>query len=245
MGNIEYSVTKKVARITLDKPPANLFDKDMGERLYELLQNAEGNQDVSAIYITGKGKRFSGGLDLSTVDPSDTQYIEQLQHGVFNPIITQLYNSRKAVICAMNGSAAGVGLMIGLVSDLTYLKQGARMAFTFADRGLVPACGATHILPKLVGEKRALEIILMREKISAEQAVKEGLINGVYGNEQEILEKVKHIAELSPELIALTKRAMKDRTETELITRLLIEEKVQSEAFRLPSFQNGIAKFRK
>ncbi len=242
---ISYKVENRVATITLDKPPANLFDESMAEDFYKHLQDSEQNANVGVIYITGKGKRFSGGLDLNTVDPSDTQYIEQLQQSVFNPIITQLYNSRKSIVCAMNGSAAGAGLMIGLASDLTYMKQGASLAFTFADRGLVPACGATYILPKLVGDKRALEIILMREKVSSEQAVKDGLINGVYDNEQDILERVEHIAKLPPELISLTKRAMRDRTETELMTRLLIEERVQVEAFRLPSFREGVEKFRK
>ncbi len=241
MNGIEYVVDGRVATLTLNRGEVNAFTVDMAETFHKYFVDADENPEVGVVCITGKGERFSGGLDLREIDPSDTRRILYIQDQVMNPIVKGIYGSNKPVVCAMNGPAAGAGMMFGLAADLTYMKRGSRLAFTFLDRHLSPACGATYILPALVGERKARELILLREKVDAEEAVRLGLITGVYDEFSEVEARVAQIAEIDPALLAAEKKAARGDTPYDLGHCLRHEVTAQEET--IDGFQAAVEKF--
>ena len=143
---IHYNIKEGIAKIVLNRPPANVFDENMGKTLLQHFKNANIMDSVKIIYFTAIGTRFCRGLDLKSIDIEKPEEVARLQCEVFDPIGTAIYKNTKPVICAMNGSAVGAGLMFALASDLVYGVFDMKMAFTFADRGLIPACGRIFYL---------------------------------------------------------------------------------------------------
>lgn len=246
---IQYSVDEHIAKIVLNRPAANTLDEPAARLLYEAVQDARMSDEVRVIYLTGSGGVFCGGLDLRSVDLSDTDTIVRLHRSLFDPIAKEIYSCAKPVVCAMNGSASGAGLMFALACDLTYAVEQSRLAFTFVERGLIPACGGTYLIPALVGEKKALEIVLRAKTYKASNALAEGLLTGVYATVDELARETYQIAQelagRSPLVLNLVKKAMRSRTIERFDEQLRLEEELQAVAVAAPSFREGVEKFLK
>lgn len=176
---IAFEVTDFVARLTLQRPERlNSFTVQMHEEVADALARvaAEG---ARALVITGAGRGFCAGQDLAdrAVAPGDAPV--DLGHSVetyYNPLIRRLTSLQLPVIAAVNGVAAGAGANIALACDIVIAARSAKFIQSFANIGLIPDSGGTWILPRLVGQARAMGLALTGDPLSAEKAEQWGLI---------------------------------------------------------------------
>jgi methylglutaconyl-CoA hydratase len=164
--------------ITLNRPDArNALSRDMNVELQELAAALEDRDDVHAIVVTGAGdKVFCAGADLKErrgVSAAETgPYLNAIAGAIGG-----FADSRKPTICAMNGSAYGGGLELALACDFRIIVEGAEVGLTEVRLGIMPGAGGTQRLPRLIGEARAKELILLGRRISAARALEIGLVN--------------------------------------------------------------------
>ncbi|MBP9791443.1 MAG: enoyl-CoA hydratase/isomerase family protein, partial [Bacteroidia bacterium] len=149
---INYQLDGSVARITLNRPDKfNSFNREMALELQAALKDAQRDENVRAIYITGEGKAFCAGQDLAdAIDPSGPG-IEKIVAEHYNPIVLLLRTIEKPIVCAVNGVAAGAGANISFACDITFAAKSASFIQAFSKIGLVPDSGGTYTLPRLIG----------------------------------------------------------------------------------------------
>jgi enoyl-CoA hydratase/carnithine racemase len=168
------------AWVTLNRPDArNAMSRALNVQLADLAPDLDVDDDVRAVVITGAGdKAFSAGADLKErrgLSPEEAgQYVT-----VIGRAITAWADMRKPTICAMNGSAYGGGLELALACDFRILVEGAELALTEVKLGIMPGGGGTQRLPRLIGEARAKELILLGRRIGSARALEIGLVHQV------------------------------------------------------------------
>ena len=168
------------AWVTLNRPDArNALSRAMNEQLTDLATELDQDDGVRAVVITGSGdKSFSAGADLKErrgLSPDEAgRYVT-----VISVAITAWADMRKPTICGLNGSAYGGGLELALACDFRILVEGAELALTEVKLGIMPGGGGTQRLPRLIGEARAKEMILLGRRIGAARALEIGLVHQV------------------------------------------------------------------
>jgi 2-(1,2-epoxy-1,2-dihydrophenyl)acetyl-CoA isomerase len=177
---ILFEIANGAARLTLNRPDRlNSFTVQMHGEVAEALSQVEQDESVRALLITGAGRGFCAGQDLSdrAVAPGGEgiDLGESLENR-YNPLIRRLVNLPKPVVCAVNGVAAGAGANIAFAADIVLAAKSAKFIQSFANIGLVPDSGGTWILPRLVGQARAMGLALAGQPVTAEQAESWGLI---------------------------------------------------------------------
>ena len=177
-----YSQADHVATITLNRPGRmNTISRLMLSQLCERLLEADADRDVWVVILTGTGRAFCAGLDLTEATNANAQGGIAAGAGVAtdldlrNTPPTVLYNMGKPTICALNGSAAGYGMDTALGCDIRLMAKGAKMAAAFTKRGIVPESGGTWFLPRLIGWSKAAELIFTGRTLTADQCVEMGL----------------------------------------------------------------------
>jgi len=163
--------------LKLNRPEKfNSFNRDMAVRLQNELHKAATDASVRAVFLTGEGKAFCAGQDLAeAVDPSGPG-ISRIVNEHYNPIIRGLRELPKPVVCAVNGVAAGAGANIALASDVVIAGRSASFIQAFKKIGLVPDSGGTWMLPRLVGFQRAAALMMLGDKVSADEALQMGMV---------------------------------------------------------------------
>jgi len=178
--NIRFEIESGVATLTLHRPDRlNSFTVAMHEEIQAALSQVRGDRSVRCLVLTGAGRGFCAGQDLSDRAVAPGQSANDLGVSIekyYIPLVLALRNLPTPVIAAVNGVAAGAGANIALSCDLVVAAKSASFIQAFAKIGLVPDSGGTWLLPKLVGNARALGLALLGEKLSAEQAQAWGLI---------------------------------------------------------------------
>ncbi|MDO8671531.1 MAG: enoyl-CoA hydratase/isomerase family protein [Dehalococcoidia bacterium] len=189
-----YESSEHIATITLNRPDAlNSFNTQLRNDLDSALKEAEGDDEVRCVILTGAGKAFSAGADVKGWG----QTIQQGEQAAEAPSLLVLPNSRpvspltefllnmsKPIIAAINGAAVGMGATIPVACDLRTAAESGRFAFAFAKRGVTPEYGSTFLLPRLVGWGKARELCMTGNFIGARDARAIGLVNEVYPDEQ-------------------------------------------------------------
>jgi methylglutaconyl-CoA hydratase len=180
MPDVVVELRGTTAWVTLNRPEArNALSRDVNLQLRELVRDFQDRDDVRAVVITGAGdKAFCAGADLKErrgVSASDTGPFINAISGAIN----DWGEMRQPTICAMNGSAYGGGLELALACDLRVLVEGAELGLTEVKLGIMPGAGGTQRLPRLIGEARAKEMILLGRRISAARALEIGLVHQV------------------------------------------------------------------
>src|ERR1043166_2748559 len=171
--------------VTLNRPDArNALSRAMNVELVELTAALEDRDDVRAIVVTGAGdKAFCAGADLKErrgVAASETgPYLSAIAGAIGG-----FADSRKPTICAMNGSAYGGGLELALACDFRILVEGAELGLTEVKLGIMPGAGGTQRLPRLVGEARAKELVILGRRIPATRALEIGLVHQVVARDK-------------------------------------------------------------
>ena len=174
-----YEVSEHIATITLNRPERmNTISGRMLNELTRLLLEADADQDVRCVILTGTGRAFCAGLNLEqavsgTGDVAGANLMTNLD--LRNTPPTVLFHMGTPTICALNGSAAGYGMDTALGCDIRIMAQGAKMAAAFTKRGILPESGGTWFLPRLIGWSRAAELIFTGRTLTAAECVEMGL----------------------------------------------------------------------
>lgn len=177
---IKFSVEDGAAVLTLNRPDRlNSFTVAMHQEVQAAMALVEKDADIRALLITGAGRGFCAGQDLAdrAVAPGDAPVdLGESVEKYYNPLIRRLAALEKPAICAVNGVAAGAGANIALACDIVIAAKSAKFIQSFANIGLIPDSGGTWILPRLIGQARAMAIALTGEPVSAETAEEWGMI---------------------------------------------------------------------
>ncbi|MBM7649143.1 2-(1,2-epoxy-1,2-dihydrophenyl)acetyl-CoA isomerase [Bacillus ectoiniformans] len=207
---IQYSVDNGIARITLERPDSlNAFIARMNKDIQNAVKKAEASPDVRCIVITGAGRAFCSGQDLSEVN-------EEMDHGQvlrdhYGPMVKQIQQCEKPVIAAVNGVAAGAGFSLALACDFRIMSERASFMNAFIHVGLIPDSGNLYFLKRIVGEAKAIELSVLGERITAEQSLNMGLATKVIPAadwESAVDQFASHIANLPTKAIGLIKRLL-------------------------------------
>jgi 2-(1,2-epoxy-1,2-dihydrophenyl)acetyl-CoA isomerase len=249
---IIYTVQDGVATLTLNRPEKrNALTPQMYREILDVLTTVEEDNAVRALIITGAGKGFCSGADLTTIDITQDEISigDALREGL-NQIVLRLWHLEKPVIAALNGVAAGAGAGIALACDLRVASEQASFVFAaFVNIGIIPDSGTTYFLPRLVGASRALELALMADagnRLGMEQALQWGLVNRVVAADQVMTEAnalgVK-LSQMATRAIGLTKRAVYHAAQDTLENSLEREAQLQTLAFETRDFEEGVQAF--
>src|SRR5262245_15249758 len=166
-----------VLRLTLNRPDKlNAFSLEMHEGLAAAMTRAETDAAVRCLLVTGAGRAFCSGADLTGRDIKSDAPIDlgATLDGHYNPLIRRMRALEKPIVCAVNGVAAGAGANFALACDLVLAARSASFIQAFVKIGLVPDCGGTFFLPRLAGVQRAMGLAMTGERLSAEEAERSG-----------------------------------------------------------------------
>lgn len=236
--------------IKLNRPQVfNSFNKVMGEEFLHTLSNAADDKEIRAILITGAGKAFCAGQDLSEAIPDDAPPADlgKILDSRFNKIIKIIREVEKPILAAVNGVAAGAGANIALACDIVVASDKASFVQAFSKIGLVPDSGGTYFLPRLIGFQKASALMMLGDNISAEEAEKIGMIYKIFpGNEleKESLELVNKISKMPTRGIGLTKKLLNHTFSNSLQEQLEIEKKYQVAAGKTYDYTEGVKAFK-
>ena len=186
--NILYEVDEGILTITLNRPEMlNAFNGTMFNELMSAFDLADADDDVHAIIITGAGRGFCAGQDLSAGEKTWEGHEERLEETEMGDgggeLSRRLFRSLKPIIVAFNGPAVGVGLTFTLAADIRIAAKGVKLGFVFAARGIVPEGCSSWFLPRLVGISKALEWCYSARIFQSEEALEAGLIRSVHETE--------------------------------------------------------------
>ncbi len=232
--------------ITLNRPERlNALTVEMAEALSAALDAAAADESCRALLITGAGRAFCAGQDLTAIvgiAPAEIGHL--LDH--YNPLIRKLRALPMPVVCAVNGVAAGAGANFALACDIVLAGQGASFVQAFARIGLIPDCGGTWFLPRLVGMARARALAMLAEPLPAATAAQWGLIWQVVADDRLMAEGHKLAARLAAGAtlgLGLTKRALDAAEANDLEHQLELERDLQEEAGASPDHAEGVRAF--
>jgi 2-(1,2-epoxy-1,2-dihydrophenyl)acetyl-CoA isomerase len=235
--------------IALNRPDRlNAFNETMHEELSQALSGIEADASQRALLLTGTGRGFCAGQDLGgrVFEEGEKPDLGYTLETYYNPLLRRLRKLPMPVICAVNGVAAGAGANLALNCDLVLAAHSAKFIQAFAKIGLVPDCGGTWMLPRLVGAARARGLALLAEPLSAEKAESWGLIWRAVPDAELISEAHKLAAYFATQPtigIALTKRAL-DAAETNSFDEQLdLERDLQRQAGETPDYAEGVRAF--
>jgi len=240
-----------VATITLARPERlNALTAAMHADLRAALDACADDDGVKVVVLTGEGRAFSSGQDLTEDLPRDAAGRIDLGPPLardYNPLVRRLAHYPKPTIAALNGPAVGASMNIALACDLVVAARAATLQEAFARIALVPDAGGTWILPRLVGPKRALALMLTADPIPADEAERLGLVYKVFDDDAFRTETAALAARLAqgPALAyRLTKRAVRESLDNGLDAQLDLEAALQREAGFSDDFAEGVAAFR-
>jgi 2-(1,2-epoxy-1,2-dihydrophenyl)acetyl-CoA isomerase len=235
--------------LTLNRPnKLNAINDAMLEALRDAVEQAAAIEDTRALMITGAGCGFCAGQDLAdrVAKPGETVVLGGALEKHYNPLVLRLRELPFPVIAAVNGVAAGAGANLALACDIVVAARSAKFVQSFARIGLVPDCGGTWILPRLVGDARARGLALLAQDMPAETAASWGLIwkcvpdNALIYEARRICE---HFSIAPTQGLALIKRALNASPQNTLEAQLALERELQREAGTMPDYQEGVRAF--
>lgn len=247
MSSILYLINNGVAHIRLNRPDKfNSFNRDMALAMQEALKNAAADKNVRAIYITGEGKAFCAGQDLSEAINPDGPGIQKIVREHYNPIVTLIRQIEKPIVCGVNGVAAGAGANIALACDVVLAAKSASFIQAFSKIGLIPDSAGTFFLPRLIGFQRASALMMLGDKVNADEALQMGMLYKVIADEQlqdEAVKTAETLALMPTKGIGLTKRLLNESLINNLETQINREEIVQAEAGQTYDYNEGVKAF--
>ena len=248
---IRYELKDAVCTITLNRPEVfNAFNEALTADLGAALTAAEKDDAVRAVVITGAGKAFCAGQDLKDLEAQyaggKIAYLGPRLRRDYKPVILKMRNLEKPIVAAVNGVAAGAGCSLALAADLRVMAARATLIEVFVNVGLVPDCGSTLTLPRLVGMGKALELCFTGDRVSAEEALRLGLANKVVPDDR-LMEKTgklaRRLASLPTRAIGLTKRLINQSFDNTLEQQLEAEASIQEIADQTADHLEGLRAF--
>jgi 2-(1,2-epoxy-1,2-dihydrophenyl)acetyl-CoA isomerase len=248
--HILFSIEDGVALLSLNRPDQlNSFNTQMHKEVREALKQVRQDPQVRVLLLTGEGRGFCAGQDLSDRNVAPGAQVPDLGESIeafYNPLVRALRDLPMPVICAVNGVAAGAGANIPLACDLVLAARSASFIQAFCKIGLVPDSGGTWQLPRLVGMARAKALAMLGDRLSAEKAEQWGLIYQVVDDaalRDEALALARQLATQPTYGLALIKRALNASYDNHFDQQLELERDLQRLAGRSEDYREGVAAF--
>jgi 2-(1,2-epoxy-1,2-dihydrophenyl)acetyl-CoA isomerase len=247
-GRISSEISDGIGLLRINRPERlNALSPEMLVQLRTTIADLP-DSGARVIVLTGSGRAFSSGADLVAGDgscamPDD---LGALLEEYYSPLVEQMWQSPVPILCAVNGAAAGAGCSLALCADFILAAESAYFLQSFVNIGLIPDAGSTWILPRLVGNARAMEMMLLGERISAAKALEWGLINRVVGDSallEQTLAVARKIAAGPADAYSLLRRVRFQAMECTLAQTLSLEAQAQRVAGRTPAFEKAIERF--
>lgn len=247
---IQFEIADGVATLTLNRPDKlNSFTVQMHGELADAIRKINADDSVRAVLLTGAGRGFCAGQDLGdrAVNSGDTapNLGESLEKR-YNPLVRSLRALPMPVICAVNGVAAGAGANLAFACDIVLAARSASFIQAFCKIGLVPDSGGTWTLPRLVGNARAAALMLLGDKVSAEQAADWGMIWKCVDDDALLTEAkamAAHLATQPTKGLSLIKRALNATWTNTMDEQLDLERDLQTIAGTTADYQEGVKAF--
>jgi len=244
---ITLTKAQGLATLTLNAPDKlNAVSRKMLAQIKQAWEEIGADGSVRAVLLTGNGRGFCAGADLSDPDRKNDADSGSALDKFFNPVIRTMRSLPKPIVAAVNGVAAGVGMSFALASDIAIAAKSASFLQAFARIGLLPDGGSTWFLPRLVGEQRARALAMLAPQISAEQAKQWGLIWDVVEDAALMptaTELAQRLANGPTQSLARIKDAMNRAAQNDLGQQLDIERDFQRELGRTEDFREGVTAF--
>lgn len=247
MSSILFEKIGGVAKLTLNRPDVfNSFNREMALLLQDLLEQIGTDPSIRAVYLTGAGRAFSAGQDLNEVmDQPASGFINILEEH-YNPIVRQMRALPRPIVVAVNGVAAGAGANLALLGDVVVASANAAFIQAFSKIGLIPDTGGTYFLPRLIGWQRASALMLLGDKVGAEEAAQLGLIYRVFPAadfERESWALAEKLAQMPTRGLAFTKQALQQSLHHTLEEQLAVEVQLQMAAAHTADYAEGVKAF--
>ena len=247
MPSVLKKINNRVAVITLNRPEKfNAFNREMAFLLQLTLDECAADANVRAIYMTGAGKAFCAGQDLTELSGENAIGIDEILSEHYNPIVTRIRNLRKPVIAAVNGIAAGAGANIALCCDVVIAIDSASFIQAFSKIGLIPDSGGTYFLPRLVGFQKASALMMLGDTISATEAERMGMLYKVFqaGDfTNESLKIAETLGAMPTQALALIKQALNYSVNASFEDQLKKEDELQCKAAATSDYEEGVKAF--
>ena len=219
----------------------------MALSLQSILDDCEHNNEVRSIVITGNGKAFCAGQDLKEVtNPELNPGFKKILEEHYNPIITRIRAINKPIIAAVNGVAAGAGANIALSCDLVVASNKASFIQAFSKIGLIPDSGGSFFLPRLIGFQKATALMMLGDKVTAEEAEELGMIFKVISSEsfnEEVEKLAVKLANMPTKALGLIKELLSKSMTNTLEQQLELEGKLQIKAALSEDYTEGVNAF--
>lgn len=260
---IIYQVDDPVATITLNRPSAlNAWTDRMALEVRHAVGQAESDPQVVGIVLTGAGRGFCSGADMSRLsavsagdfsaealpeelasDPGDPSFGDDLHLGTY----TYLMSVPKPVVAAINGPVAGMGVPIALACDLRFMAQDAVLMTAFSQRGLIAEWGISWMLPRLVGTAVALDVLFSSRKVTGTEAAELRLVNAALPREEVLAHAQQYVRDLartsSPTSMAIMKRQVYQQVHAGLLAAERESHALMLESFGRPDFAEGVESY--
>ncbi len=247
MPSILLELQQAVAVITLNRPEKfNSFNREMALLLQKTLDDCAADKGVRCIYLTGSGRAFCAGQDLGELSGEDAPGFDKILSEHYNPIIRRMRGIEKPIVCAINGVAAGAGANIAFCCDVVVATRGASFIQAFSKIGLIPDSGGTFTLPRLVGWQKASALMMLGDKVSAEEAERFGMLYKVFADDVfsgESLKIAHTLSQMPTRGLALTKQALNASFANDFEQQLQLEDKLQYTAAHTHDYSEGVQAF--
>jgi len=248
MSSIILKIENSIATITLNRPEVfNSFNREMALLMQQILDDCANDTNVRAIVITGAGKAFCAGQDLKEVTtPELNPGFRKILEEHYNPIVSRIRNIEKPIIAAVNGVAAGAGANIALACDIVIAAENAAFIQAFSKIGLVPDSAGTFFLPRLIGFQKASALMMLGDKVSAQESFNIGMIYKFYPIAlfgEEIQKIATTLANMPTKAIGLTKKLLNESLSNNLQQQLALESDLQIEASSSNDYREGVNAF--
>ncbi|MFG6119760.1 enoyl-CoA hydratase-related protein [Thalassobacillus sp. B23F22_16] len=242
---INYQIHNNIAWITMNRPDKlNAFIGQMNKEVQQAVKQADKDDTVRCLVITGEGRAFCSGQDLSEVNEETN--LGDIIRAYYGPMIKEIARCDKPIVAALNGVAAGAGMSLALACDFRIASEKASMVEAFIHVGLIPDAGNLYYLPRLVGHAKALELAILGEKVTAEEAKEFGLVTKVVPEGslgKEVEQFAGRLAAMPTKAIQLIKRNLKESWTMELDDYLEKEAQGQRIAGLTADYKEGVEAF--
>jgi len=246
-SSVLFEVKHGVASLTLNRPDKlNAFNREMALALQKRLDDCASDPAIRCVYLTGSGKAFCAGQDLSEVTGQNMPGFDKLLSEHYNPIVARIRKIEKPVLAGVNGVAAGAGANIALCCDIVVAAQSASFIQAFSKIGLIPDNGGTYFLPRLIGWQKASALMMLGDKVNAHDAERWGMIYKVFTDEEFVASSVsmaESLAQMPTRGLALTKQALNSSFTNSLTSQLAVENEAQQQAAKTSDCNEGIKAF--
>ncbi len=247
MSSILLEIKNSVAIVTLNRPDKfNSFNREMAFSLQQILDDCAADENVRCVLLTGAGKAFCAGQDISELTGENAIGIDKILSEHYNPIVARIRNLKKPVVCGVNGVAAGAGANIALCCDVVLASTSASFIQAFSKIGLIPDSGGTFFLPRLIGFQKASALMMTGDKVTATEAEKMGMVYKVIDETtfaEDTYTQACALAQMPTQGLAFTKMALNKSMTNTFDEQLHEEDRLQRKAACTSDYTEGINSF--